>query len=211
KMVGLLLPKRAENILRMVPDAWLDNWPANIWPSVTVESPGSYRQLDHLIEVTAKTKCVSVEPLLDELDLAPWLKQRNADGSPAISCLMVGGEFGNNSKRIRPMHPDWVRRIRDDCAKYGVLFHFKQHGRWLHESQFRYLGISPLQVKNRKYKQWPDGSRSYWCSNGDMDQLFDGAWHQFMPNPRGVQRLEGGVRAVPAGAPTRIEVNNVGR
>lgn len=45
-----------------------------------------------------------------------------------VDWVIVGGESGPNA---RPMHPDWVRSLRDQCAAAGVPFFFKQHGEWL--------------------------------------------------------------------------------
>ena len=42
-----------------------------------------------------------------------------------MSWVIVGGESGRNS---RPIDPGWVRAIRDECAKHGVAFFFKQWG-----------------------------------------------------------------------------------
>jgi len=44
-----------------------------------------------------------------------------------LDWVVVGGESGPNA---RPMHPDWARRIRDDCQEAGVPFFFKQWGEW---------------------------------------------------------------------------------
>lgn len=44
-----------------------------------------------------------------------------------IDWIIVGGESGPNA---RPMHPDWARNIRDDCADSAVPFFFKQWGAW---------------------------------------------------------------------------------
>lgn len=41
--------------------------------------------------------------------------------------VIVGGETG---PRARPMHPQWVRDIRDQCQAAGVAFHLKQMGEW---------------------------------------------------------------------------------
>lgn len=49
-----------------------------------------------------------------------------------LDWVVVGGESGPGS---RPMHPDWVRQIRDDCANNGVPFLFKQWGNWMPISQ----------------------------------------------------------------------------
>ncbi len=57
------------------------------------------------------------------------------DGEPAaVTCevrtldwVIVGGESG---PRARPMHPDWARSLRDQCAAACVPFLFKQWGEW---------------------------------------------------------------------------------
>lgn len=46
---------------------------------------------------------------------------------PRIDWVIVGGESGPHA---RPMHPDWVRSIRDQCIAAGVPFFFKQWGEW---------------------------------------------------------------------------------
>lgn len=48
------------------------------------------------------------------------------NGKP-IDWVIVGGESGPNA---RPMHPDWARSLRDQCAAAGVPFLFKQWGEW---------------------------------------------------------------------------------
>ena len=45
-----------------------------------------------------------------------------------IDWVIVGGESGPGA---RPMHPDWVRSIRDQCQAANVPFFFKQWGEWL--------------------------------------------------------------------------------
>lgn len=44
-----------------------------------------------------------------------------------IDWVICGGESGPNA---RPMHPDWARSIRDQCAAAEVPFFFKQWGSW---------------------------------------------------------------------------------
>jgi protein gp37 len=62
-------------------------------------------------------------------------------GSPFLVCdqvnkirwVIVGGESGPGA---RPMHPDWVRGIRDQCQAAGVAFFFKQWGEWVPSDQY---------------------------------------------------------------------------
>jgi len=48
-------------------------------------------------------------------------------GRIGIDGVIVGGESGPGA---RPMHPQWVRDIRDQCRAAGVPFFFKQWGQW---------------------------------------------------------------------------------
>jgi protein gp37 len=71
-----------------------------------------------LKETPAAGRFWSAEPLLCDLGYIP----------PAIlpDGVIAGGESGP-----RPMHPDWVRNLRDQCISAGVDFHFKQWGSWV--------------------------------------------------------------------------------
>lgn len=55
--------------------------------------------------------------------------KKNMEAS-SISCVICGGETGPGA---RPMHPDWVRSVRDQCVAAGVAFFFKGWGKHLPE------------------------------------------------------------------------------
>lgn len=93
---------------------------SNFWPGVSVESKRYLYRLDHLRQVPAAVRMVSFEPLLEDLG------EVNLEG---IGWAIVGGESGRD-KDVRPMHPDWVRSLRDQCLAAGVPFFFKQWGEW---------------------------------------------------------------------------------
>jgi protein gp37 len=60
--------------------------------------------------------------------LGPGDEHLGYDGppkGPGIDWVICGGESGPHA---RPMHPDWARSLRDQCAAAGVAFHFKQWG-----------------------------------------------------------------------------------
>jgi protein gp37 len=91
-------------------------WPSNVWMGVSVESSKYRFRLDHLRQVDAAVRFVSAEPLLgplDGLDLA------------GIHWVIAGGESG---PRARPMDPEWVVNLRDQCSTADVPFFFKQWG-----------------------------------------------------------------------------------
>lgn len=124
-LIWLLLSKRPENILDMVPAAWLHTWPANVWIGTTTENQDeAERRLDILLKVPAPVRFVSAEPLVGPVGLSPWL------GPDKISWVIAGGESGKKEEKIRPAFPEWFRTIRDDCAQAQVPFLFKQWGDW---------------------------------------------------------------------------------
>lgn len=115
----LLLTKRPENILRL--SSWDTQWPQNIWAMTSVEDQTqAEKRIPYLLEIPTLVRGLSVEPLLSPIDLRPWLG--------AIQWVIVGGESGNSS---RPMHPEWVRQIKEQCVTNGVAFFFKQWGNWV--------------------------------------------------------------------------------
>lgn len=90
---------------------------AHIWWGVSVENRrDGLPRVDDLRAAPARTRFLSVEPLLEDLgrlDLS------------GIHWVILGGESGPGA---RPMRPEWVESIRDQCAGAGVPFFFKQWG-----------------------------------------------------------------------------------
>ena len=125
----LLLTKRPENMLAMAPAAWANGWPANVWAGTTAEDDEwANRRLPHLIRVPAATRFVSCEPLLGPIDLSIFLypgvigARRGVDDD-AVHWVIAGHESG---ARPRATNEDWVRSLRDQCAKAGAAFFYKQ-------------------------------------------------------------------------------------
>ncbi|MDF2621439.1 MAG: hypothetical protein K0S00_4098 [Xanthobacteraceae bacterium] len=69
---------------------------------------------------------------------------------PRLDLVIAGGESGPNA---RPMHPDWARSLRDQCAAAGVAFFFKQWGEWLPGQNEVYPGFKD----GRRVAHWQDG------------------------------------------------------
>lgn len=146
----LLLTKRPRNFRRFLPPAWLENPRANVWLLTTVESNQSMWRVESLLEVRAVVHGVSYEPALGPADFSPYLpnpairRTLNGHSLPSLSWVIAGGESGANA---RPPHPNWIRRVRDDCASAGVPFLFKQWGEWRPEGPM--LRLRPGRVWNR--------------------------------------------------------------
>ncbi len=96
-------------------------WPlTNVWWGVSVEDRAhGLPRIDHLRAAQAHVRILSIEPLIEGL---------GAVALAGIHQVIVGGESG---PRSRPMHPDWVRSLREQCIAVGVPFFFKQWGEWM--------------------------------------------------------------------------------
>lgn len=93
------------------------SWPLpNVWMGTSVETKDYLWRIDELRECPATIRFLSLEPLLGDLGV---LDLRG------IHWVIVGGESG---PKARPMHPDWVRSIREQCKAAGIPFFFKQWG-----------------------------------------------------------------------------------
>jgi protein gp37 len=108
-----VLTKRSLRLRRLADQL---EWPGNLWMGVSVENTATLTRLDHLRQVPAAVRFASLEPLLGPL---PGL---NLTG---LGWVIVGGESGPGH---RPIHPAWVRPIRDAATAAGVAFFFKQWG-----------------------------------------------------------------------------------
>jgi protein gp37 len=119
-----LLTKRPQRLARLASDL---PWTSNIWIGVSVETMTQAWRLDSLRDVPAAVRFVSAEPLLGSLagiDLA------------GIDWLIAGGESGRSH---RPVDAQWVRELRDQCARDDVAFFFKQWGGRTPKAQGRVL------------------------------------------------------------------------
>ena len=84
-----------------------------------MESQKYAPRLTVLERLPASVRFVSAEPLLERIDLRPWLDKG------VLNWVIVGGESG---PRARPMDLDWARDLRDQSVDAGVAFFLKQLG-----------------------------------------------------------------------------------
>jgi protein gp37 len=107
--------------------------PANVVLGVSCSTQA---EADHaipiLLDTPANRRVVSLEPLVGPVDLYrggfTFLEEQTSPRGTRYNKLdgvIVGGESGPGA---RPMHPDWVRSLRDQCEAAGVPFFFKQWG-----------------------------------------------------------------------------------
>lgn len=129
-----------------------------VWLGVTVcNQAEADEKIPVLLQTPAAVRFVSVEPMLGPVDLGhlswtdiigstaeknaltgkTWIQGNCGESSQTLQgnrldWVICGGETGPGA---RPMHPDWVRGLRDQCQAADVPFFFKGWGRWLPCSQ----------------------------------------------------------------------------
>ena len=154
---------------------WYAAWPLpNVWLGVSVEDQATADlRIPALLDTPAAVRFLSCEPLLGPMDLQMAVPRpctcgpgqtfligetrAHKTGCPALrwpfpDWVIVGGESGPGA---RPMHPEWARSLRDQCAPVGVPYFFKQWG-----------------------EHGPDGRRVGRRATGD---LLDGVLHREWP------------------------------
>jgi len=107
----------------------------NVWLGVSVEDQRrAEERIPILLDTPAAIRWISAEPLLGPVDLVTFLGGTLRIGKIAIKVpavridwVVAGGESGPGA---RPMHPDWARSLREQCAAAGVPLLFKQWGEW---------------------------------------------------------------------------------
>ena len=122
-LLWLLLSKRIGNAVKMCdPERGEHLLPSNAALGSTMVNQDEWdrdaRKLKEAGRILgARFTFASIEPMLGPIDV----RENTPDW------IIVGGESG---REARPMHPAWLRAIRDQCAEAGVPFFFKQWGEW---------------------------------------------------------------------------------
>lgn len=136
--VYLVLTKRPEIMAKRVPEIIINLYRSglsldNVEHGLTI---CNQQEADEKIPVFLKVpgkKFLNIEPCLGAIDLkipaCGWKDGRETGEwyAPEISAVILGGETGPGA---RPMHPDWVRSVRDQCQAAEVPFFFKGWGEW---------------------------------------------------------------------------------
>jgi hypothetical protein len=133
-------------------------WPLeNIALGVSVEDQTTADvRIAYLNCIPAAIKFVSCEPLLSSINfekaIGHTLKWHTGGMKNCLSWVIVGGETG---PKARPMHPDWVRSIREQCKEAGVPMFFKSWGEYKPGSDYINLkSKNHLVLNNGKYARW---------------------------------------------------------
>jgi protein gp37 len=185
-----LLTKRVTNVMRMVPADWDRGFPRNVWIGTSIGTRlEADRDLERLIQIPARVRFLSCEPLLERFELGlkgtvpKTISPRYALMGDFIHWVIVGGESG---PRARRMDVEWAIELVKECREVGTPVFVKQLGanvvdrndagfegasddRWpagtetLDESNEAYQG-APARILTRSRKgadmaEWPEALR----------------------------------------------------
>jgi protein gp37 len=138
------------------------NFPSNCYLLTTVRNqPEADERIPLLLQNKATVLGVSIEPMLGEINfrnkLLPLVE--GARGEPetivenGIDWVIVGGETGPGA---RPMHPDWVKSILNQCNSAGVPFFFKGWGgRKLRIKHEKLKNYESHFIDGKEYREFP--------------------------------------------------------
>lgn len=180
----------------------------NIWMGTSVENQEyADKRIPELLKIPAKVRFLSVEPLLGPIDLSGrtvdsvWFDAEYAQVDPHLSeiveCegwpihwVIVGGESGHGA---RPMHPEWVRKIRDECQAAGVAFFFKQWGEYVGGlgQRINWVGLQngAYICGDKNTYEWGAGIVSQKVGKHAAGRLLDGrTWDEF-PQPQQIGQI----------------------
>jgi len=115
--VWLWLTKRPRRMAQFA--KWLEKqgvpWPDNLVPMTSVMDRTMAKQVKYLLDIPAKARGLSVEPLWEGVDL----------DLTGIDWVIVGGESGTYAK---PFDLEWARSLQAQCRRAGTSFFMKQLG-----------------------------------------------------------------------------------
>ena len=200
--IFLILTKRPVEILCFIEEytQYGKATPDNIWYGLTVcNQQEADEKIPIFLQVSGK-KFLSLEPLLGQVDIKRALGcltvkcelpgdcrfplcdcRKPAYIGNRIDAVILGGETGPGA---RPMHPEWVRAVRDQCEQAGVPFFFKSWGEWTSDDGW-YLKPSGIGKKSDIVDSAPG---DYSCSKSvgkigkkAAGRILDGRTHDDLP------------------------------
>lgn len=150
----------------------------NVWIGTSIEDQSTADRRIPLLMASGwiGVTWVSVEPMLGPVDLSSFLSTFRGVGIHNPQWIVLGGESG---PKARPMHPEWVRSVRDQCVAAGVPFLFKQWGEF----------CPPSQMPEDTFQRWDvhhgtetgiNREASWRCGKKAAGRLLDGdLWDQY--------------------------------
>jgi protein gp37 len=161
--------------------------------ALSTRSPAEHWRDEWAPEVTG----TSLEEAIEALEEWGFSYPPSDERMQGLDWVIVGGESG---PAARPMHPDWARSLRDQCAAAGVPFFFKQWGEWApgecaqsapkrtertatwFNNRWLFGELTPRTSEETHHDDAPD---VYRLGKRAAGRRLDGYLHDAFPKPRG--------------------------
>lgn len=174
----------------------------NVWLGVTAENQETANErIPILLDTPASLRFVSVEPMVGSINLDMMIVQDTGRFRGIVSSLMgkktlwdtknlIGEEDinkldwvicgGESGPKARPIDPEWIKSLRDQCRFTDTPFFFKQWGEYIDLSQV----TSPdLQIKGDTYSLLSNGALTLWrCGKKAAGNMIDGEIIEMFPS-----------------------------
>lgn len=146
-----ILTKRVGNIQNRLPNDWGNGWD-NVILGTSVESQAYFYRVHELSKIPAKRRFLSLEPLLEPLDLMEKIDGRRPIDD--IDWVIIGGESGNKYGKyiFRPCEIQWIEKIIADLQDEAphIKIFVKQLG------TYQALKLSLKDMHGGDLDEWPD-------------------------------------------------------
>lgn len=148
------------------PDTLYGDYLGNVVFMVTAGTQESYdAALPSLIKTPLPYKALSIEPLLEDINLRFWeqASEHTAGGTGKIgdhiNWVITGGETSNMFYRNpRPMQPLWAKHIQVQCALANVHYLHKHNGEYaFNEDTYRYDRVGKKKAGRMLFGEIHDG------------------------------------------------------
>lgn len=113
-----MITKRIERFYKCIPKDWGEGY-EHVTICCTIENQDRANvRMPIYMNAKIAHKQIICEPLLEEVDLSPWLNE-------SIEQITAGGESGLDA---RVCDYDWILHMREQCEQFHIPFYFKQTG-----------------------------------------------------------------------------------
>lgn len=178
-------------------------WPIqNLWLGTSAENQyWANIRIPILLSCAAVVHFASLEPLLGPIDLTSlkqtsgdvinglygWHKAKTLERVEGLDQVIVGGESGN-TRKIRPMHPEWARDLRDQTKAAGKAFFMKQWGRFRPMTEYeiksepqkaRFVSVDPRERHVKRALVDTDAWMTRGSKGDNGNLLDDVSWNEF--------------------------------
>ena len=132
----LIITKRIHRFYQALPEDWGAGY-ENVRIGCTVENQEmAEKRLSIFLTLPILHRVIICEPLLEQIDLAPYLMPDR------VEMVVAGGESGMEARSCRY---EWIQTLRQQCVAQDISFWFKQTGAYFIKDGRRYFVRSRLQ------------------------------------------------------------------